>query len=317
MAVFTKLEKKDIEEFLNLYEIGNLDTYNEILDGIENTNYKIICKNIPYILTIFEKRVSEEELPFFFDLKLYLNSNNFRCPKPLKNKENKIINSIKNKKAVIISFIEGEKVEIPNVKKCFEVGKMMGELHKLTKNFEKKRKNNLDIEEWKRIFSKCEESNIDNFKELITELKEEINTLENLWPKNLPSGVIHADLFKDNIFFKNEKISGVIDFYFSCNHFFLYDISIVINDWCFENDGLEFNKEFFDAIVDGYGLFRTLNKTELESFNIILRAAAVRILVTRLHDFIFHPKDAIVVKKNPHQYFNILKWHQNNNNLII
>ena len=316
MAVFTKLEKKDIEEFLNLYEIGNLDTYNEILDGIENTNYKIICKNIPYILTIFEKRVSEEELPFFFDLKLYLNGNNFRCPKPLKNKENKIINSIKNKKAVIISFIEGEKVEVPNVKKCFEVGKMMGELHKLTKNFEKKRKNNLDIEEWKRIFSKCEESNIDNFKELITELKEEIKTLENLWPKNLPSGVIHADLFKDNIFFKNEKISGVIDFYFSCNHFFLYDISIVVNDWCFENDGLVFNKEFFDAIVDGYSLFRTLNKIELESFNIILRAAAVRILVTRLHDFIFHPKNAIVVKKNPHQYFNILKWHQNNNNLI-
>ena len=162
-----------------------------------------------------------------------------------------------------------------------------------------------------------EKCNIDNIKELITELKEEIKTLENLWPKNLPSGVIHADLFKDNIFFKNEKISGVIDFYFSCNHFFLYDISIVINDWCFENDGLEFNKEFFDAIVDGYSLFRTLNKTELESFNIILRAAAVRILVTRLHDFIFHPKDAIVVKKNPHQYFNILKWHQNNNNLMI
>ena len=162
----------------------------------------------------------------------------------------------------------------------------------------KKRKNNLDIEEWKRIFSKCEESNIDNFKELITELKEEIKTLENLWPTIFLLVLFMQIYLKITYFLINEKISGVIDFYFSCNHFFLYDISIVINDWCFENDGLEFNKEFFDAIVDGYGLFRTLNKTELESFNIILRAAAVRILVTRLHDFIFHPKDAIVVKKS-------------------
>tara|TARA_B100000963_G_scaffold72473_1_gene60596 strand:+ start:195 stop:611 length:417 start_codon:yes stop_codon:yes gene_type:complete len=134
-----------------------------------------------------------------------------------------------------------------------------------------------------------------------------------VWPKNIPSGVVHADLFKDNVFFKDEKITGVIDFYFSCYHFFLYDISIVINDWCFDSNGEIFNYEYYKAILNGYNEHKKITQQEIDSFNIILRSAAVRILVTRLHDYIFHPKDAIVKKKDPYQYYNILKWHQSNN----
>ncbi len=312
MAVFTKLDKNEIEKFLDFYNVGKLEDYHEIIEGIENTNYKIICSGKPYILTVFEKRVRKEDLPFFMDLKLYLNLNNFKCPKPISNKAGKIINTIKNKKAVIISFIDGLKINIPSESDCIEVGKMIGNLHNLTINFNQKRENGLGIKEWKDLYKKCEDSNDEKFAKIIKNLKNEISYLEEFWPKNIPTGIIHADLFKDNIFFKDKKISGVIDFYFSCHHFFLYDICIVINDWCFKENGNVFKNEFFNAIIEGYNSKRKLNNSELTVLNTLLRAAAVRILVTRMHDYIFHPKNAIVIKKDPYEYFNILKWHQNN-----
>ncbi len=317
MAVFTKLDEKEIIDFIASYNIGILEQYDEIIEGIENTNYKIICNGIPYILTIFEKRVKEAELPFFIDLKLYLSSNNFKCPKPIKNNKGKIINSIKNKKAIVISFIEGKKISLPDENECEEVGKIVGELHNLTVNFNKKRENSLGIKEWRNLFIKCQKNNEKRFDEIIKDLEIEINFLEKSWPLNLPSGIIHADLFKDNIFFKEKKVIGVIDFYFSCYHFFLYDISIVINDWCFDENGKVFNHKFFEAIIKGYNTKRNLSMKEINSFNILLRAASVRILITRLHDYIFHPRDAVVIKKDPYQYHNILKWHQNNNLIKI
>ncbi|MDC3131468.1 homoserine kinase [Pelagibacteraceae bacterium] len=313
MAVFTKLNYNQIENFLSFYSLGKFEDYNEIIEGIENSNYKIICNGKPYILTIFEKRVKEEDLPFFVNLKLYLYNNKFSCPKPIENKDGRIINTILNKKAVIISFIEGNKIEIPTISECIEIGKMIGQLHTLTMKFDQKRQNSLDIDEWKRLFQKCESKKTKEFDKLSKELKDEIDLIEKSWPKNLPSGIVHADLFKDNIFFDNEKITGVIDFYFSCYHFFIYDIAIVINDWCFDKSGSIFKKNFFNAIYDGYNSIRKIEDSELSAFNLILRAATVRILITRLHDYIFHPSDALVVKKDPIQYYNILKWHQQNN----
>ena len=312
MAVFTKLKKIEIEQFLSSYNIGKLERYNEILEGIENTNYKIVCNGKPYILTIFEKRVNEKDIPFFINLKLFLNDNNFKCPNPIKNKNNLIINKLRNKNAVIVSFIEGYKIELPKNRECYEVGKIIGELHSLSKNFLQHRKNGLNFLELKKIFKKCINSNSKEFEEIIKIINNEILFLENSWPTNLPSGIVHGDLFKDNIFFNEGKITGVIDFYFSCYHFFLYDISIVVNDWCFDNNGNNFNSNFFNSIINGYSLSRNLNNIEIESLNLVLRIAAIRILITRLHDFIFHPSDAIVLKKDPYQYLNILKWHQKN-----
>ena len=312
MAVFTKLNQEEIINFINTYNIGKLESFNEIIEGIENTNYKIVCNNTPYILTIFEKRVNEKDLPFFIDLKLYLNNNNFKCPKPVKNKNDNIINSLKNKKAIIISFIEGKKIINPSINECYEVGKAIGELHNLSKNFNNKKENSLSINELKKIFHKCKNNNQNEFNNIFNELETEIKFIENSYPKNLPSGIIHADLFKDNIFFIEKKISGVIDFYFSCYDYLLYDICIVINDWCFENNSNDFNKKSLNAVLKGYKLSRTLENSEINSFNIILRLASLRILITRLHDYLFHPIDAIVVKKDPYEYFKILKWHQNN-----
>tara|TARA_Y100001970_G_C14122975_1_gene797369 strand:+ start:232 stop:1185 length:954 start_codon:yes stop_codon:yes gene_type:complete len=316
MAVFTKLNKNEIIEFIASYNLGHLDSFEEIIEGIENTNYKIHCNGSPYILTIFEKRININELPFFINLKNYLNENNFKCPKPIKDKKNNIINSIRNKKAIIISFIEGSKISLPKINHCNEIGKMVGNLHNLTKNFREKRKNSLGLKEWKLIFSKCIKNQNNSFNEVFENLRLELNYLEKNWPVNLPSGIIHADLFKDNIFFKDNKISGVIDFYFSCNNFFIYDLAIVINDWCFLDKDASININYFNAILEGYETHRKLDENEIESLNIILRAAAVRILVTRLYDYIYHPVDAVVVKKDPLQYYKILLWHQNNKTII-
>ena len=312
MAVFTKLVKEDIRNFISDYSIGNLDSFEEIVDGIENSNFKIFCSNKPYILTIFEKRVTQEELPFFINLKNFLNKNNFKCPKTISDKNGRILKKIKNKTAVIISFIEGKSIEKPNFKMCKEVGKMIANLHNLTKNFDEKRDNSLDLKDWKEIYKKCLKDKSDEFKETMNLLKNEIDYLEKYWPSNIPCGIIHADLFRDNIFFKNEKISGVIDFYFSCYYFYIYDIAIVINDWCFSDNGQNFHKQNCLTILEEYQKIRKLSDLEKKSLNILLRAAAVRILCTRIYDYIFHPTNAVVIKKDPFEYFNILKWHQQN-----
>ncbi len=312
MAVFTKLIKEDIGKFVSDYSIGNLESFEEIVDGIENSNFKIFCNNKPYILTIFEKRVTEEELPFFINLKNYLNKNNFKCPRAISDKNGKILKRIKNKRAVIISFIEGKSIEKPNFKMCKEVGKMIANLHNLTKNFDEKRDNSLDLKDWKEIYKKCLKDKSKEFEETMNLLKSEIDYLEKNWPSNIPCGIIHADLFRDNIFFKNEKISGVIDFYFSCYYFYVYDIAIVINDWCFSDNGQNFHKQNYLTILAEYQKIRKLSDLEKKSLNILLRAAAVRILCTRVHDYIFHPSNAVVIKKDPFEYFNILKWHQQN-----
>ena len=312
MAVFTKLLKEDIENFISEYSIGNLDSFEEIVDGIENSNFKIFCNNQPYILTIFEKRVTEQELPFFINLKNFLNKNNFKCPKAISDKNGKILKKIKNKTAVIISCLEGKSIEKPNSEMCREVGKMVADLHNLTINFDEKRPNSLDLQDWKEIYKKCLNNKSEKFNETMYLLKNELDYLENYWPTNIPCGVIHADLFRDNIFFKDEKISGVIDFYFACYYFYIYDLAIVINDWCFSENGQYFNKENCLIILGEYQKLRELSDIEKKSLNILLRAAAVRILCTRVHDYIFHPPDAVVIKKDPFEYLNILRWHQQN-----
>ena len=310
MAVFTKLIREDIENFVSDYSIGNLESFEEIVGGIENSNFKIICNNQPYILTIFEKRVAKEELPFFINLKNFLNKNNFKCPKAISDNNGKFLKRIKNKKAVIISFLEGESIEKPNLEMCRQVGKTIANLHNLTINFDEKRPNSLDLKDWKEIYKKCLNNKSEKFNEIMNLLRNEIDYLENCWPENIPCGVIHGDLFRDNIFFKHGKISGVIDFYFSCYYFYVYDLAIVINDWCFSENGQNFHKDNCLTIFEEYQKLRELSDLEKKSLNIFLRAAAVRILCTRVHDYIFHPPNAVVIKKDPFEYLNILKWHQ-------
>ena len=312
MAVFTKLEKKEIKNFLKNYSIGSLISYDGIMEGIENTNYKIITTNNEYILTIFEKRVNPTDLPFFMKLQKDLAAHGFDCPLPIENNSGSSINFIKEKSAVIISFLDGKQLESVLPHHCREVGSMIARFTNITKSSKLMRENSMGINSWENILVKCKENNTNLYNTYLETLEKELSFLKKNWPKNLPEAIIHADLFQDNIFFKEDKISGVIDFYFSCKDFIVYEIALSINAWCFDLTR-GFQLKNYLSLMDGFNEYSSLNNDEKKVLNILLRGAAVRILVTRLHDKIFHPEDALVIPKDPKEYLNILEWHQKNN----
>ncbi len=312
MAVFTKVSKTDIENLLENYSIGKLLSFEGIVEGIENTNYKITTDKQQYILTIFEKRVNPSELPFFMSLQKELVVNGFDCPLPIENKNGTTINTLKDKSAVIISFLEGKQLQSILPHHCKEVGSMIARFTNITKSSKLMRKNSMNIDMWEKIFLKCKEEGNKFYDQYFDTIDYELIFLKKNLPKNLPEAIIHADLFQDNIFFKEDKISGVIDFYFSCKDYIAYEIALTINAWCFDvKKG--FQHDNYLSFMQGFNEHASFNEDEVNALNILLRGAALRILVTRLHDKIFHPKEALVIPKEPKEYLNILKWHQENN----
>ena len=311
MAVFTKLEKNEIEDFLKDYSIGNLISFEGIIKGTENTNYKIITSKNKYILTILEKRVQPQDLPFFMDLQNELAAHGFDCPLPVKNNKKSIINKLKDKNAVIITFLQGENLTNVMPEHCHELGLKIAQFTNITKNLNLSRPNSVGYNTWVSIYENFKNINNESYQEYFQILSNELIFLKNNWPINLPTAIIHADLFIDNILFIKNKISGIIDFYFSCNDFIAYELALTINAWCF-NDDLTFNYKNYNSLMMGFENISSLNIEEKASMNVLLRGAAVRILVTRLHDKIFHPDDELVKLKDPKEYLNILKWHQQN-----
>lgn len=312
MAIYSPISEIELEIFLKQYKIGTLLKFEGILEGIENTNYKIETSDNKYILTIFEKRVDPSHLPFFINLKKHLAKKNFECPKPIKNIDGKYINLLKNKHCVIISFLQGEKTKIVKNNHCKQVGNMLSIFHEKSKDFEQKRINTMSHIQWSEIFLKNKKAENNEFRDVMPYIKKELSYLAINWPLDLPKGIIHGDVFQDNVFFRDNNFSGLIDFYFSCNDFFSYDLALTINAWCFD-DKFQFKKERFLNLIQGYEDNRLLTKIEKKSLSILLRGAAIRILLTRIHDYIFHPEGAYVEPKNPNEYYSILQFHQKNN----
>ena len=308
MAVYTKLAHQEVEQFLEQYNINNFKDYKGITEGVENTNYFINTLEQDYILTIYEKRVDENDLPFFINLLSNLSENKFPCPKPIANKNNQKINKIKNKNAALVTFLNGQSKNKITSDECFEIGKITAQLHEITKKFNVSRKNNLSIESWQNIFEKTIKQKIDLDETIIKKTKNYLNFLKDKWPKNLPQGIIHADLFPDNIFFTNNKVSGIIDFYFACNDFFAYEIAICINSICFDNNST-FNMTKAKNLIDGYSSIRTLSEEEKKFLPILSMGAAMRFFLTRLHDFYHTDNKADVKIKDPFEYFKKIEFH--------
>lgn len=308
MAVYTKLAHQEVEQFLKQYNINNFKDYKGITEGVENTNYFINTLEQDYILTIYEKRVDENDLPFFINLLSNLSENKFPCPKPIANKNNKKINKIKNKNAALVTFLNGQSKNKITSEESFEIGKITAQLHEITKKFNISRKNNLSIESWQNIFEKTIKQKIDLDETIIKKTKNYLNFLKDKWPKNLPQGIIHADLFPDNIFFTKNKVSGIIDFYFACNDFFAYEIAICINSICFDNNST-FNMTKAKNLIDGYSSIRTLSEEEKKFLPILSMGAAMRFFLTRLHDFYHTDNKADVKIKDPFEYFKKIEFH--------
>ena len=308
MAVYTKLEPQEISNFLEQYNIYNFKDYKGITEGVENTNYFIKASEQDYILTIYEKRVAENDLPFFIELLSKLSEKKFPCPQPIANKNNKKINKIKNKNAALVTFLKGKSKNKVTSEDCFEIGKIAAQLHVLTKKINISRKNNLSIESWKSIFEKTIKEKIDLDETIIKKTKDYLFLLERSWPKNLPQGIIHADLFLDNIFFITNKVSGIIDFYFACNDFYAYEIAICFNSICFDNNST-FNMTKAKNLIDGYSSIRLLSNDEKKYLPILCMGAAMRFFLTRLYDFYNTDNKADVKIKDPFEYFKKIEFH--------
>ena len=310
MAVYTKINKSDISFINKQFGIEEIISFQGIKKGIENTNYLLKSKNKKFILTIFEKRVSNKEIPFFMKLMDKLNNSKINCPKPLKNNNGKYLIKLKNKTACIVSFLKGKDKNKLDLKNCFEVGKIIAQMHLVTKNINLSRKNSMGIKNLDPLlksikFRSNKFSNLEKF------LANNLNEIKKNWPKKLPKGIIHGDLFIDNIFFNKNKLSGIIDFYFAANDYFMYEIAICINALCFDNKKSKFkiNKQKIKSLIKGYESIKKISLKEKKSLNILCRGAAMRYFLTRLYDYSNTPKTALIQIKDPNEYYQKLITH--------
>tara|TARA_B100001093_G_scaffold367552_1_gene352440 strand:+ start:207 stop:1172 length:966 start_codon:yes stop_codon:yes gene_type:complete len=310
MAVYTKINKENISYINKKFDIEKFISFQGIKQGIENTNYLLKTKYKKYILTIFEKRVSNKELPFFMRLMEVLNNSKINCPKPIKNKEGSYLFKLKNKKACIVTFLDGSDKKILNVKNCYDIGKIIARMHLITKNLKIFRKNSLGINNLS-PFLKSIRFKKNKFNNLEIFLKNNLKNIKKNWPKTLPSGIIHGDLFIDNIFFKKNKLSGILDFYFAANDYLIYEVAICINALCFDKKGTKFiiNKQKVKNLVKGYESIRKITQKEKQSLNVLCKGAAIRYLLTRLYDYSNTPKTALIKIKDPNEYFQKLVIH--------
>ena len=311
MAVYTKLSKNELIEFFSKYNLGRLLNYKEIKEGIENTNYYIQTEKGKFILTLYEKRVEEKDLPFFISLMRNLFDENFPSPEPIINKNGNYISEILKKKAAVVSFLEGSAKKILSPNDCYQVGISTAKMHLITKELKGKRENKLSIDSWRKIYSKVKNDCSKIHPNLTEIIEKNLDTIEKNWPKNIPSGIIHADLFSDNIFFKNGKLSGIIDYYFSCYDFYAFEIAICLNALCFEgkNENLSFNVTKAKKFIDGYSSIRKLNEDEKKYLKILCKGAAMRFLLTRVFDYLNLTEGAIVKIKDPVEYLKRLEFH--------
>ena len=316
MAVYTKINHAKIEKILSFYDLGKLDQFKGIEEGIENTNYFLSVEKKKFILTIYEKRVKSVDLPFFSNLMSSLNKSNFKCPAPIFNKQNKTITDFEGKKLMIVSFLEGKAKKNLSPSNCKSIGIEVAKMHELTKNFNFKRENDLSIKSWRSLFDSVKDKCSKIHKDLPKLIEENLKDVEKNWPKDLPRGIIHADLFHDNIFFLQNKFSGIIDFYFSCEDFFAFEIAICFNALCFDGlkDNLSFNVTKAKNFIDGYTSVRKLNEKEKNNIKVLSQGAALRFLLTRVFDALNTVEGAIVKIKDPIEYLKRLEFHKNSKN---
>jgi homoserine kinase type II len=314
MAIYTKVDTHEAKSILKNYNLGELKKIQGIKKGIENTNYLLITTTGKFILTLFEKRVQAKELPFFMNLMLSLNDRKILCPKPIKNKNKKTLFQIKNRQAAICSFVYGKEKTSHTLSECRSIGKNIAKLHMVGKKIKLHRANNLSIKSWialnQSIKTKANKK-IPNIYSFINTL---LLDLKKKWPSQLPTGIIHGDLFPDNIFFNKKKFAGFIDFYFSCSDFLIYDIAICINAMCFDKK-IKFNKLKANALLKGYSSLRKISKKEFTALPQLLLGASIRFFLTRLHDSINRQKGAVVKVKNPNEFLKRIQFYINTKNV--
>ena len=309
MAVYTQIDDTALEQFLARYEIGTLLSFAGIAEGVENSNYLLRTDAENYILTLYEKRVNEAELPYFIGLMQHLSAAGLQCPVPISDKDGHILQQLSGRPAAMVSFLNGTSKRFPNPKQCFALGKTLAQFHLLSADFELTRKNGLGPDDWTELLASIDTAPAGMPEDLLSSAADKLSAIAAQWPHDLPSGAIHADLFPNNVLFVGDRLTGVIDFYFACADILAYDLAICLNSWCFDADG-SFNITKSRALIRGYQDIRPLSRAEIDAIPVLCAGSAMRFFLTRLYDWLHTPVDALVSPKDPMEYWAILRFHQ-------
>lgn len=309
MAVYTTVDEESLDAFLSAYDVGMAVSVKGIAEGVENSNYLLMTDQGRFILTLYEKRVDPDELPFFLGLMDHLAAKDVRCPTPIAGRDGKALRSLCGRPAALISYLDGVWPMRIEPFHCAGVGKALATMHLAGADFAMRRDNALSLPGWRALFDRCAPHADEVASNLAAELGDELDVIERNWPDGLPDGVIHADLFPDNVFFQRETLTGLIDFYFACNDLLSYDIAICLNAWCFEVDGA-FNITKARHLLRSYRNVRPLSDGELEALPLLARGAALRFLLTRLYDWQNQVEGALVKPKDPLEYLEKLRFHK-------
>jgi len=309
MAVYTEVTDDDVAAFLAAYDLGEVVSLKGIAEGVENSNYLLSTTRGSYILTLYEKRVDRDDLPYFIGLMEHLAARGIKCPTPIRGRDGKALRELCGRPAAIVTFLEGLWPKRITPRHCELLGGALAEMHLAGRDFPMHRRNDLSLGGWRKLLDDCAPRADEVAPGLAGELERELAVLAQAWPSDLPEGVIHADLFPDNVFFRGDALSGFIDFYFACNDFLAYDLAICLNAWCFEADDA-FNATKARRLLQAYRRVRSLSDVELEALPLLARGSALRFLLTRLFDWLNHPEGAFVAPKDPLEYLRKLRFHR-------
>jgi homoserine kinase type II len=309
MAVYTEVSDDELRAFATLYDIGEVLSCKGIAEGVENSNYLVTTERGNFILTLYEKRVAPRDLPFFIALMEHLARQGVACPTPVRGRDGIALRELCGRPAAIVTFLAGMWPRRIQPHHCAALGRALAGLHLAGASFAMARPNDLSVAGWRRLFESCRCRADEVQPGLATELEAELGLLESAWPHELPTGVIHADLFPDNTFFRDGELSGLIDFYFACTDFLAYDLAICLNAWCFEADG-SLNVTKARLLLDSYRRERPLASEECAALPLLARGAALRFLLTRLFDWLNQPAGALVRPKDPREYLRKLRFHR-------
>ena len=309
MAVYTAVSDQDLALFLGNYDIGRAVSFKGIAEGVENSNYFLLTDRGPYILTLYEKRVTPEDLPYFLGLMEHLARRGLACPTPIHGRDGEVLRELCSRPAAITSFLSGVWPLRPAPSHCGPLGEALAKMHVAGLDYPAQRENALSVAGWRKLFDQSEARADEVEPGLAKELAGELDDLAARWPRDLPEGVIHADLFPDNVFFDGDELSGLIDFYFACNDFLAYDLAVCLNAWCFEPDN-SFNITKARLMISAYRKVRSCSVAELSALPLLARGAALRFLLTRLYDWLNQVDGAMVKPKDPMEYLKKLRFHR-------
>lgn len=309
MAVYTDVSDDALHAFVGAYDIGGVLACKGIAEGIENSNYLLQTERGTFILTLYERRVAPQDLPFFLGLMEHLAGRGIACPTPVPARDGEALRELCGRPAAIVTFLNGMCVRRARADHCAALGRATAEMHRAGADFLLGRENALGLPGWRPLFATCAPSADRIAPGLRREIDDELDLLDAHWPSGAAGGVIHADLFPDNVFFLGDGLSGIIDFYFACTDLYAYELAICLNAWCFEAD-LSFNVTKARRLIAGYSSVRELGEEEIASLPVLARGAALRFLLTRLHDALFPPEGVLVGRKDPLEYLHKLRFHQ-------